>query len=373
MTKTRRERRLDAACAGGMALGVALSYAATFLTPTLLAHHPVVLELMGETTTSMVTAGALVRIHRLALLLALGAPLLGSLLLDPFWWWAGRRFAEPLLSHYRGRGPRWARWVDRSERLVARYGVWALVTEYYLPVPTGLIQVLAGSAGLPLAVFVLADLAGTLLWVGLLVGLGWAVGHPAVRIADSISHDGVLLTVAVVELTVLLALRPRPEPVAPTGRRLTPTLAGATVAAAVGAVLGRGYLRQEVTDLLWPLLVGVATALALRAPRSALPRAAAVIGSVGLAALSAVLAGRLGSRPLAGLAGRDGFAGPVVAAAAGAVVGLALVALRHRGHQRAVGPVDGQGSGDGDPDADVAPRRAGSAVGGRMGADGGAR
>ncbi len=50
------------------------------------------------------------------------------------------------------------------------------------------------------------DLLGMLSWSGLIVGLGYAVGHPAVKVAKAISHYALLVTIAVVAIAVAIAV-----------------------------------------------------------------------------------------------------------------------------------------------------------------------
>jgi membrane-associated protein len=202
----RSARRLDMTCVAGIVLGYALYYLAVGLTPSLLGHDPQVLELLDGSTAGAVSAGAFARIGRLPLLVATTSPLLPMLTSDVFYWWAGRRFGERALAYWSRNSPRRARWVARTERLVARYGVVAVALEYYLPVPTSLIQLLAGSSDMPLATFLLADLVGTLLWFGPLVGLGYALGRPAVRVAGEITHYSLLATLGLVGLLVALGI-----------------------------------------------------------------------------------------------------------------------------------------------------------------------
>jgi membrane protein DedA with SNARE-associated domain len=53
--------------------------------------------------------------------------------------------------------------------------------------------------------FMAFDLLGMLSWIGLIVGLGYAVGHPAVQVAKAISHYALLATIAVVAIAVAIA------------------------------------------------------------------------------------------------------------------------------------------------------------------------
>ena len=56
--------------------------------------------------------------------------------------------------------------------------------------------------------FLLLDLVGTFLWVTLIVGLGYSIGHSAVDVAHAITNYGLLLTLALIPVAlVLVALR----------------------------------------------------------------------------------------------------------------------------------------------------------------------
>ena len=86
---------------------------------------------------------------------------------------------------------------------MAKYGIWALISNYYIPVPNFVIFVACGTSGLPFWQFVVGDLIGTLLWEGLLVSLGWTIGHPAVHVVHEISHYSTRVTIGIVLALVL--------------------------------------------------------------------------------------------------------------------------------------------------------------------------
>ena len=52
------------------------------------------------------------------------------------------------------------------------------------------------------ALFIVADLIGTLAYIGLIVGAGWAIGQPAVTVAQTISNYALWVIVATVVLIV---------------------------------------------------------------------------------------------------------------------------------------------------------------------------
>ena len=93
--------------------------------------------------------------------------------------------------------------------MAERFGPAAVVLAYYLPLPSLLIYVAAGLSGMRLRTFLALDVVGTLLWVGPMVGLGYAVGRPAVDVVHRIDHYATLLTVVVVLLMIGVQARRR--------------------------------------------------------------------------------------------------------------------------------------------------------------------
>src|SRR5262249_36770965 len=97
----------------------------------------------------------------------------------------------------------------RLERMAARFGPAAIVLAYFLPLPSPLIYVAAGLSGMRLRTFLALDVVGTLLWVGAIVGLGYAVGKPAVDVVHQIDHYSTLLAIAVVVVVIGVQARRR--------------------------------------------------------------------------------------------------------------------------------------------------------------------
>jgi membrane protein DedA with SNARE-associated domain len=211
-------------CIGGVLLSIIASFALATVTAYLLVH-PLAHELLTGSLSALVTAGAYVRDGRMLLVVAVGAGMIGAVTWDGFYWWAGRRYGDRLIRSAFGAGPqgrnaiggpqggtRNARRVERGERFVARWGVWAVVVAYFQPIPNSLLYAAVGASGVGLLPFALADVAGSLLWVGLLVGLGYAIGRPAVHAAQAVSHDALLITVVLVVVVIVVsAVRARRE------------------------------------------------------------------------------------------------------------------------------------------------------------------
>jgi membrane-associated protein len=174
--------------------------------PSLIGRDPVLLEALRGSTAAMVAGGAFARVGRASLLLAVLAPFPTLMMSDPFIWWAGRLWGPDVVELVAGRGAGARRGTQRAIRVVERWRSWGIVLAYLLPIPTVIIYAAAGWTGMGLRRFLLLDLCGTFLWVGLIVGLGYAIGHPAVAVAHTISHYGLLLTIAIVVLTVAVAM-----------------------------------------------------------------------------------------------------------------------------------------------------------------------
>jgi membrane protein DedA with SNARE-associated domain len=126
---------------------------------------------------------------------------------DLLYWWAGKLWGEravALLSGRRNRGQRYLNAVKNRGRKVT----WpAIVIAPFLPVPNAIIYVVAGWAGVSLMTFLVLDLIGTMLWTGMLAGLGYALGHHAVVVAQAISRYGLWFSIAIVALIVVFQVR----------------------------------------------------------------------------------------------------------------------------------------------------------------------
>jgi membrane-associated protein len=200
-------RTQKALCASGLIAGMIASYALLAVSPELLAHHVVVLEAASGGIASIVTGGAFASDGRVPLWLVIIAPMTSVLLYDVFYWWAGRLWGPTFIARFVARTPRWARWTTRAEEMVRRHGIWALIASYFLPIPTVLVQVFCGISGIPLIplwLFLIGDALGLLLWIGLLVGLGYAIGSPAVHVVTAINHDALWVTVGIVVVIVAI-------------------------------------------------------------------------------------------------------------------------------------------------------------------------
>jgi membrane protein DedA with SNARE-associated domain len=203
-----RPRREDKAILGLLALAGLLPLALTPLIPALVASHPALLELIRGSTASIINMGARARIGEASIVEAvlLGVPSL--MMFDWVFWWAGRRWGDAVFVWLLGGpGPRTEKRLARLHRLEARFGPFAVVFAYLLPVPAGLVYAAVGDGGMRLWVFLVLDVLGTALWTSLLAAAGWQLGHTAVDIADAVARYSLWATLGLVAVIVVWRAR----------------------------------------------------------------------------------------------------------------------------------------------------------------------
>jgi membrane-associated protein len=203
-----RGQRADWIIMAGIAASAALPLLLLPLVPALVSSHPALLELLRGSTASIINMGARARIGQtsLALAVVLGVPSL--MMFDWVYWWAGRRWGDAVFVWLLGGpGPKTEQRLARLHRIEARVGPFAVVFAYLLPVPSALIYAAVGDGGMRLPLFLALDLAGTLIWTGLLAAAGYGFGQGAVDVADTVSHYGIWATLAIVVFVLLSARR----------------------------------------------------------------------------------------------------------------------------------------------------------------------
>jgi len=167
----------------------------------LIGTHPLLLSLLRGTVPAIVVTGAFARIGRVPLVLALLAPLLISVIFDPFYFWAGRRYGRRLFDYLEIRYPRSRKKLHGSEQILQHYGLGAVLIAPFASL-SSIVALFAGEAGMPFRVFILADIIGNQIENSLLVLLGWKIGQPAVNGAQEVSRYALLLFVITVLLIV---------------------------------------------------------------------------------------------------------------------------------------------------------------------------
>jgi membrane protein DedA with SNARE-associated domain len=201
-----RRRGAEIACVTGIAVKTVLAVVLLPLTPSLLGTDPVLLEALRGSTSAMATGGAFARVGEASLVLAVLAPLPTLLFVTPFFWWAGRLWGPKAAATLGGGHPNAERWAKRSGAHLERFGGLAVALAPFLPIPSSFVYAAAGWTGMRFRRFMVFDLVGMLSWIGLIVGLGYLVGHPAVQVAKAISHYALLITIVVVAVAIAVGV-----------------------------------------------------------------------------------------------------------------------------------------------------------------------
>ncbi|MGW2329925.1 DedA family protein [Streptomyces sp. NPDC001700] len=193
----------DLFCWYAMWLVFAYSFAMWPLKPWLIGTHPVLLEALTGTQTSMTIAGAFARVGDAPLALAVAAGVFGVMKFVWVFWLAGRLWGRNLVRLLSGTPPEEGGTKRRhplaQDTPARRWIIGAAVVLAPLPlVPGPLAFASAGWAGMGLVTFLVLNLIGTLAWTGLFTGLGYAIGKPAVDLAETISDHAVWVSLAVI-------------------------------------------------------------------------------------------------------------------------------------------------------------------------------
>ena len=163
----------DVLCVGPIIANTIYYYVGLPLTPLLLGRNPVLLSALRGSIASMVAAGGFVRVGRVPLLLALLAPIPISMLTDPFFFWAGKRYGRSLINYLSETDPRWRKRCRARRALLQEI---RRVDDRPRAVPAGTRRRSStwrqARPGCRFCVFIIADLIGTLAYIGLIVGAG---------------------------------------------------------------------------------------------------------------------------------------------------------------------------------------------------------
>lgn len=152
---------------------------------------------------TMIVAGALSASGKLPLAGVVLAAVLACLLSDLLWYWAGRRFGSGVMRTICRISLSPDSCVKQSELRFQRWRGRVLLIAKFVPGLSTVAPPLVGAMGLRAGTFVLLDGLGSLLWVGVAVGLGYAF---AAQIDDLLAAMASAGTVAFELLLVLLAL-----------------------------------------------------------------------------------------------------------------------------------------------------------------------
>jgi membrane-associated protein len=203
--------RVDIACWAAITLSGLYYLAILPWRASLVGTHPVVSELLNGSMEAIVSAAAFAHVGQGSLVIVLLAAIPGLMKFDIIYWWAGRLWGEKVVHLFAGRSERQRRralkFVARVNRLGRRFTWPAVIISPFLPIPNAIIYAIAGWTGMSWVTFLILDAIGTLAWAGMLAGLGYALGHHAVSVAQEVSKYGLWASIAIVILVVLAQMR----------------------------------------------------------------------------------------------------------------------------------------------------------------------
>ena len=202
-----KPRRVDIACWGAITLSGLYYLALLPFRASLVGTHPLVSVLLNGSTEAIVSGAAFASKGHGSLVVLLIFGVIGTMKFDIIYWWAGRLWGERVIQMFSGRGKRSQKFVARVNRS-GRWLTWpAVVLSPFLPIPNALVYAAAGWTGMSWVTFLILDAVGSLAWVGMLAGLGWALGQSAIDVAQEISKYGLWVTIAIVVLVVASQIR----------------------------------------------------------------------------------------------------------------------------------------------------------------------
>lgn len=190
---------------GGILAVVALGLALRPAKPFLIAEHPVLLEFLTGDLVVVGAAAAFARIGEAPLALVIVAGAVGMVKFDLLTWWAGRRWGEGILGMLStpAQAATWTRRLDRTRPWVMGLAVALAMAP---GVPTAVVFVLAGWAGMRLTTFLLLDLAGALAITALVSGLGYGLGQHAVDAVLLVDQHASTVSLVLIGIALVVPL-----------------------------------------------------------------------------------------------------------------------------------------------------------------------
>lgn len=212
-----KPRKIDIFCWAAITLSGIYYWAILPVSASLVGTHPVTLELLNGSTPAIIAAAAFARVGHGSLVVVMLCAIPGLMKFDVLYWWAGRLWGDRIILLLSGNSKRGPKYMERVRRWDRKFLWPAVVVCPFVPLPNAIVYVIAGWSGMRVVTFLILDAIGTLLWAGTLAGLGYAMGHHAVVVAQDISHYGLWIGIALVVIIVAFQvrstrrMRPAPE------------------------------------------------------------------------------------------------------------------------------------------------------------------
>lgn len=141
---------------------------------------------------TLATAGAMMGASGLDGTALMGTAVSASLLADVVWFWNGRRNGRRILRMLCKLSMSPDSCVRQTESLFTKFGVWSLLFAKFFPGMTNITVALAGVTKTPTIVFLLLDMIGAALFVGVPIGLGWLFRDAIADVLATIANLGLI-------------------------------------------------------------------------------------------------------------------------------------------------------------------------------------
>jgi membrane protein DedA with SNARE-associated domain len=202
-----KPRRVDVLLWAGITLSGIYYLALLPFRASLVGTHPVLLEVLNGSTEAIVSGAAFARVGHGSLTVVLLAAIPGVMKFDLLYWLAGRLWGERIILLLSGRRKHGPRFMARVQRWGWKFTWPAVVIAPFLPVPNAIVYATAGWAGMSWVTFLVLDVISSLLWAGMLAGLGYSLGQHAVTVAQTVSRYGLWVSIGIVALIVIAQIR----------------------------------------------------------------------------------------------------------------------------------------------------------------------
>jgi membrane protein DedA with SNARE-associated domain len=140
------------------------------------AENSVGVGLLLPVETLIVAAASLCATGHLSAPLVIVTIVVGAVAGDSVGYLIGRRFGPTLTAKLTGHVGITEERIAQAHRAFARWGMWAVAVARLVPVVRFLVVLLAGDLRLPYRRFVVADLAGIVVWVAIHFTFGYVLG-----------------------------------------------------------------------------------------------------------------------------------------------------------------------------------------------------
>ena len=202
-----KPRRADILLWAGITLSGIYYLALLPFRATLVGTHPVLLEVLNGSTEAIVSGAAFARVGHGSLTVVLLAAIPGLMKFDLLYWLAGRLWGERIILLLSGRRKHGPRFMARVQRWGWKFTWPAVVVTPFLPLPNAIVYATVGWAGMSWVTFLVLDVISSLLWAGMLAGLGYSLGQHAVTVAQTVSRYGLWVSIGIVALIVIAQIR----------------------------------------------------------------------------------------------------------------------------------------------------------------------